>query len=250
MSFLSPSPLNHSIYTYQDIKDELIKLRNKEKEKTLSRYFKTGKGEYGEGDLFLGVTVPQQRNLVMKIDILSLQDISQLLYDEYHECRLTALLFLVHLYNKTKEPTAKETYFHFYLQHLSRINNWDLVDLSAPNIVGNHLLEKDKTLLFELAKTSHLWSQRIAIVATYAFIKQKNFLTTFKLSDILLSHSHDLIHKAVGRMLREVGKQDLNAEIAYLTTDKKYLQMSRTTLRYAIERFPENLRQQFLKSKI
>lgn len=236
--------------SYLDIKKELLRIGNEEKRLHLSRYFKTGKGEYGEGDLFIGVTVPQQREIVKKIGDIPLQEISLLLHDAYHECRLTGLLFLIQYYRKTKENTAKETYFHFYLQHLSCINSWDLVDLSAPDIVGAHLFDKERIILYQLANESHLWKKRIAIVSTHYFIRNQDFSTTFALSDLLLSHSHDLIHKAVGWMLREVGKRNYEVALHYLQEDKKYQCMPRTMLRYAIERFPEDIRQQFLKNLI
>lgn len=232
----------------EKIKEELFSIAEPGKKEILSRFFKTGKGEYGEGDLFIGVTVPQQRQLVKKYKQISLDEIEKLLYDNYHECRLTGLFFLVELFTKTKNEQEKELFFQFYLKNLEAVNNWDLVDLTAPKIIGAHLLNKDRTYLYELGNSSNLWKQRIAIVSTYHFIKENDFNDTFQISDILLEHPHDLIQKAVGWMLREVGKRNYEAEREFLV--ERYKKMPRTMLRYAIEKFDEEVRMAFLKGEI
>lgn len=233
-----------------EIKRELIALSDPVKREFLPRFFKAGPGEYGEGDLFLGVTVPKQRMIVKKYRSLPMEEIRALLYDEYHECRLTALLFLVRIFGKSKSEEERKEIYDFYIEHKSRINNWDLVDLSARDIVGGYLWNKPRDLLYRLARTDHLWSQRISIIATCYFIKKKDFTDTFSISDILLNHPHDLIHKAVGWMLREAGKEDMNALLSYLTDHNRYSRMPRTMLRYAIEKFPEPVRIDFLKGHI
>ncbi|MFH1072777.1 MAG: DNA alkylation repair protein [Nanoarchaeota archaeon] len=214
--------------------DELETLRNPAKAKILSSFFKTGKGQYGEGDVFLGVTVPAQRAVARKYTHLRVKDIEKLLKSKIHEHRLTALLILIERFKKADKPEREEI-VEFYLKNTKYVNNWDLVDLTAPNILGRYLLDKDTRLLDKLAHSSHLWEKRIAIVSTYAFIRENRFAETFRIAEILLHDKHDLIHKAVGWMLREVGKRDLAAEERFL---KKHCQkMPRTMLRYAIERF-------------
>ncbi|MBN2689020.1 MAG: DNA alkylation repair protein [Gammaproteobacteria bacterium] len=216
---------------------------NPEKARILARFFKTGVGEYGEGDQFLGITVPKQREIAKQFVALALNDIGQLLQSPFHEERLTSLLILV-----AKYPKKPEEIYNFYIQQFDKINNWDLVDLTASKIVGAHLFNNDRSIIKNWAKSEHLWTRRIAIVATHYFIRQNQFYDTLKVSKILINDSHDLIHKAVGWMLREVGKRDQNAEETFLK--KHYQHMPRTMLRYAIERFPEDLRQQYLKGTI
>lgn len=231
-----------------EIKTELFSMGSAEKRTILERFFKTGKGEYGEGDIFIGVTVPQQRDIVKRYHFLDFSEIIELLKEPYHECRLTALLFLVNEYEKCKNQTRRDEIFTLYLQHTDRINNWDLVDLSAPKIIGTHLLSKDAEILIDLAHSDNLWKKRIAIVSTLRFIKNNRFEDTFMISKILLNAKEDLLHKAVGWMLREIGKKDYIAEYSYLK--ENYKNMPRTTLRYAIERFEENVRKQFLLGEI
>ncbi len=257
--------------TVNDLKNELKSVADKDKIENMQRYFKTGKGEYAEGDNFLGVTVPLQRKISKKFKTLSLKEISSLLKENIHEYRLTAVFILVNLYARQKDKNEQknkneqqdknrhkiENYqktenrqkeiVDFYLNHIEYINNWDLVDSSAHKILGPYFLEREKSVLYGLANTNHLWSQRIAIIATFHFIKNNHFEDTMKIAEILLNHKHDLIHKAVGWMLREVGKIDINSEKEFL--DKYYKSMPRTMLRYAIEKFPESLRQQYLKGK-
>ncbi len=224
------------------IEGDLKKIENNEKAKILCRFFKTGKGEYGEGDIFLGIKVPDQRLIAKKNIDASYHELQNLLNSKIHECRLTALLILVEKFKKEGEKV-----FAFYLKNLKNINNWDLVDLSCPKIVGNYLFDKDRSLLYNLAKSNDLWKKRVAIVSTYFFIKQNDFKDTLEISKILLSDKHDLIHKAVGWMLREVGKKD--KKILNIFLEKEYYNIHRTTLRYAIEKFEEKERKYFLNKK-
>lgn len=224
------------------IKQEMKSLSDPQKAKILQRFFKTGKGQYGEGDIFLGIVVPKQRALVKKYKDLSLKDIESLLHSKVHEHRLTALFILIDQY---KRSSSKKKIFNFYLKNVKYINNWDLVDLSAPNIVGDYLLGKDRKVLYKLAKSNNLWERRIAILSTLTFIRHNQFNDTLKLAKELLKDDHDLIHKAVGWMLREVGKRDQEVEESFL---KKYYQvMPRTMLRYSIERFDEKTRTFYMK---
>jgi len=227
------------------LKRELKAVSDTSRTNKLKSYFKTGKGEYGEGDKFLGVTVPLQRKIAAKYNTLNLKDISCLLHEGIHEYRLTALFILVNLYVKQENEDKKREIVFFYLDHIKYINNWDLVDSSAHKILGPYYLDKDKSILYDLARTNHLWSQRTAIITTFYFIKNNHFDDTLRISEILLDHEHDLIHKAVGWMLREIGKISIETEKEFL--DKYYKVMPRTMLRYAIEKFPEKLRQGYLE---
>jgi len=238
-----------------DLMKELKQKANPEKARLLMRFFKTGKGHYGEGDVFLGIMVPESRKLVGKYHELSLADISKLIKSKYHEARLVALLILVHKYNnasREKVFVLKKNIFNFYLAHTKYINNWDLVDLSAGYIVGNYLYEKLKSpdvkrlgILEKLAKSGNLWERRIAIISTFAFIYKGESEWTFRIVRMLLKDRHDLIHKACGWMLREVGKRVSEPKLrAFL--DQYGPQMPRTMLRYAIERLPEKTRQMYL----
>jgi len=213
------------------------------KKKGLSRFFKTGKGEYGEGDIFLGVTVPKIRRVAKKYKDVSLDEIRTLLRSLIHEERLTALLILVENFRKADE-TEKTEIFNLYLKNTKYINNWDLVDLSASRIVGEYLKDKPVDILYTLAKSKSLWERRIAIISTFQFIWEGRFAETLKISKILLTDRHDLIHKAVGWMLREVGKRSFKTEEEFLK--KHYKKMPRTMLRYSIEKFPEKLRLRYL----
>jgi 3-methyladenine DNA glycosylase AlkD len=237
----------------QNIKNDLKKVSSPKKAQILQRFFKTGPGEYGEGDVFLGVTVPQQRELVKKYwSDINLKDVENLLHSKIHEYRLTVLLILVKKFEQAfkKEDLKLQTQiFILYLKNTKYINNWDLVDLSAPNIIGFYLRDKDRSILYKLAISKNLWERRISILATYSFIQKGESKDTLKISEILLKDKEDLIHKAVGWMLREVGKRiDQNIEESFL---KKYYQiMPRTMLRYAIERFKESKRKKYLTNKI
>ncbi|MCK9425014.1 MAG: DNA alkylation repair protein [Ignavibacteriaceae bacterium] len=220
---------------------------NKQHAIILQRFFKTGSGEYGEGDIFHGIKVPVQRTIANQFHHLPLNDLHILLRSKYHEERLIALLILV-LKFKHADESVREKLFNFYLKNSDRINNWDLVDLSADKIVGAYLIDKDKSHLFKLAKSSDLWERRISVISTFYFIKNGIFEITFQIAEILLNDKHDLIHKAVGWMLREIGKRDLEPEEEFLKLH--YKKMPRTMLRYAIEKFPEAKRQAYLKGTI
>lgn len=218
---------------FVEVIKDLNKLRNKNKAKTFSWFFKTGKGEYGYGDKFLGVSVPEQRKVAKKYADLSLLEIQKLLKSPIHEHRFTALEILVMKYEKC-EPKDREKIVEFYLKNTKYINNWDLVDTSAGYILGSYLYKNERSVLYRLAKSKNLWQKRIAIVSTHYFIRKKDFKDTIRLSEILLKDQHDLIQKAVGWMLREVGKQDEKTLLSFL--DKHYKEMPRTMLRYSIER--------------
>lgn len=210
----------------------------------LPRFFKTGKGQYGEGDKFLGVVVPDTR-LVAKLHKDDPFEVMEgLLQSEWHECRLCALLMLVERFKKSSE-TEKKAIYDFYLSQTARINNWDLVDLSAPGIAGEYLKDKSREDLYRLADSSLLWDRRIAVVSTYTLIKNNDFIEVLALSERLLLSEHDLMQKAVGWMLREMGKRDKDLLVQFL---EKYCKiMPRTMLRYAIEKFPEEERREFMK---
>ena len=211
------------------------------------RFFKTGPGEYGEGDIFIGIKVPVLRQLVKEVANLPITEIKKLLTSRIHEERLIALLMLVRRYSRADESNRKEIY-DLYLQNTSFVNNWDLVDLSAHYIVGPYLADKSRAPLYRLAESDSLWERRIAIMSTFHFIKNGEFSETLAISKLLLSDTKDLIHKAVGWMLREIGKRHLQTEENFLK--KHYRKMPRTMLRYAIEKFPEHKRQAYLKGTI
>lgn len=217
---------------------------NPEKAKLLQRFFKTGPGQYGEGDIFLGLVVPIQREISKGYIDLTLVDLQKLIKSKIHEERMISLFILIQKYNKAKDKTEKQKYFDFYLKNAKKINNWDLVDLSAPNIVGNYLLDKPRKILYKLVKSENLWERRIAVLATFAFIREKDFRDALKIAQILLHDKHDLINKAVGWMLREVGKRDLAILEKFLQDRCKT--MPRTMLRYAIEKMDEKKRKQYL----
>jgi 3-methyladenine DNA glycosylase AlkD len=231
----------------EDIRKRLLDLENKEKAKTLQRFFKTGPGEYGEGDIFLGVMVPELRKLSKEYGELDLGEVERLLKSSVHEERLLALLILIRKYNRGDKAEKKKIY-GLYLKSTRWINNWDLVDLSAPNIVGDFLMKRSREPLYRLACSPSLWERRIAILATFQFIKSHQFDETLRIGKILISDQEDLIHKSVGWMLREVGKRDSAAEESFLR--EQYRQMPRTMLRYAIERFPAAKRELFMKGRI
>jgi 3-methyladenine DNA glycosylase AlkD len=270
------------------LRNELKRLANPRQAKNLQRFFKTGKGEYGEGDVFIGLKVPQERILAKKYSGLDLKDVQELMKSKIHEERMIALFILM---DKYKNTNHKRICFHFYIKNMKYINNWDLVDLSAPTIVGQHLLnlaqqprllDDDRQfflikrlisaslnknrhqtetqpifnssksgllrpigILELLAKSENIWERRIGVLATFWFIKNNEFTESLKLAEMLLKDEHDLIHKAVGWMLREIGKRELKVEVEFL--EKHYKIMPRTMLRYAIEKFPEKQRQKYLK---
>src|SRR3989344_6718379 len=214
-----------------NLQRDVKKLENKRKAKILAGFFKTGEGEYGFGDVFLGISVPQSRKIAIKYKDLGFDGILKLLRSEIHEERLIALLILI--YQFEHEELLERRIYEFYLKNTKFINNWDLVDLSSDKIVGGYLIDKPKNILYELAKSSSLWERRIAMVATYNFIKKGMVNESLKIAEILVKDENDLIQKAVGWMLREVGKKNLKKEQRFL---KKYhKKMGRTALRYAIE---------------
>lgn len=229
--------------TLSQLKKELKSLANPKQAKILQRFFKTGPGEYGAGDIFLGIKVPVQRGVAKKYTHLGFANIENLLKSKIHEHRLVGVLILVSKYKEVGEQEKKKI-FNFYLKNYQGINNWDLVDLSAPNIVGDYLLNKNKDILYKLAKSKNLWQKRIAIISTFTFIKNNEFGDTLKISKLLLNDDNDLIHKAVGWMLRELGKRDQKVEEQFLKKHGK--KMPRTMLRYAIERFEEKKRKSYL----
>lgn len=258
-----------------ELKKELRKIAEPKRAKVLQRFFKTGKGEYGEGDMFLGITVPKLRKIAQKYKDLDFVSIGNLLKSKIHEERLIALLILVDKFNAGSDLDKNKIY-SFYLQNTKYINSWDLVDLSADKIVGGYLfgrgpvadfppasapstsslmravgnpsIRTTPSILVKLARSKNLWERRIAIIATFAFIKNNQFKETLGIAEILLQDKHDLIQKAVGWMLREVGKKDLKIEIGFL--DKHYQKMPRAMFRYAIEKFPEKMRLGYLRGKI
>jgi 3-methyladenine DNA glycosylase AlkD len=226
------------------IKSTLEQAANPNKAVVSASFFKTGAGQYGEGDIFIGIHIPDIRRLCNQFfKQTTLNDVQILLHDPIHEVRMLAVLLLVYSFEKA-DAGQQQTIYQFYLANTARINNWDLVDTSAGQIVGGYLFDKDRAVLYQLAHSQSLWEQRIAIIATFYFIKRQQFDDTFAIARLLLTHKHDLIHKAVGWMLREVGKKDSSALEDFLNT--YYQTMPRTMLRYAIEKFPEPLRQHYL----
>lgn len=216
------------------LKNDLKNLADLKRAEVSARFFKTGKGQYGQGDVFLGITVPKMRAVAKKYLDLTLGDIEKLLFSKIHEHRFVSLVILVSKFNKADEA-GKRKIFDFYIKNARHVNNWDLVDTSAPYIVGEYLGQREKGVLYKFAKSKNLWERRIAIVSTYAFIRNNKIDDTLKIAEVLISDGHDLIHKAVGWMLREVGKKDKAALEGFLK--KHYQKMPRTMLRYAIERF-------------
>ena len=208
------------------------------------RFFKTGPGEYGEGDRFLGIRVPIIRTCVREYRAISLQDTVELLKSPFHEARLLALLMLVAKYSAAKKNAERGAIYRTYLKHTEFINNWDLVDSSAEHIVGVHLFSRDRRPIYRLVRSSGLWERRIGVMSTFHFVKREDFADTLAIAEMLLGDKEDLIHKAVGWMLREVGKRDRKVEEGFLA--KHYKQMPRTMLRYAIEKLPETERLAYL----
>lgn len=227
---------------------ELQSLASPEKAAGASRYFKTGVGQYGEGDQFLGIASAQIRSIAKANKATPLEELHTLLASPWHEARSCALLILVYrVQSKRTTEQEREEIYQFYLQHTAACNNWDLVDLTCRDIVGNYLLHRDRTPIYQLAQSPNLWEQRISIVSTWTFIQVGDFADTFKLALHFQDHPHDLIHKAVGWMLREVGKKDQAALTEFL--ENHGTSLPRTALRYAIERYPEAQRQYFLHKR-
>ncbi|MGM9738651.1 MAG: DNA alkylation repair protein [Candidatus Cryptobacteroides sp.] len=243
--------------TMNNLLDEMISNADPSQVAGLSRFFKTGPGQYGEGDVFLGIKVPVTRAVVKKCwQACSFEDIQECLASRYHEARLAGLLALVQIFSHSKKaPARQKACVDLYLENTGSINNWDLVDLSCYPLLGTWLLDKDRSLLYDLARNGRtIWEQRIGIVSTMTFIRNGQPDDTFAIADILLHHPHDLIHKAVGWLLREAGKRDKSKLTSWLTEDimendapvPRFRTMPRTMLRYAIEKFPEDERQKFL----
>jgi len=233
--------------THKQISGALRELSNEERARHSMRFFKTGKGEYGEGDKFLGIRVPVIRAHAKKFKDISLEENLKLLRSEFHEERLCSLIILIHKFSKGNENERAEI-FRIYMNNTKYINNWDLVDLSAPHIVGAFLFDKKRTLIYELSESADLWKRRIAILSTFHFIKRFQYDDALNLSEKYLRDKEDLIHKAVGWMLREIGNRNIAVEKEFL--GKHYKIMPRTMLRYAIEKFPEIERKAYLLGKI
>ena len=234
---------------FKSIKKELIEHSNPVYAKHHTQFFKAIPGGYGEGDAFLGLRVPDQHEISKKyFKEITLTETEKLLRDGFHECRLTALFILVLKYASAKSEGEKTAIVDLYLANISHVNNWDLVDSSAHKILGPYFEKRERKLLYTFACSRDLWKERIAILTTFHFIRKKQFGDSLKIAALLLQHPHDLIHKAVGWMLREIGNRDFEKEFEFLR--KHYHKMPRTMLRYAIEKFPENIRLQFLKGTI
>jgi len=231
----------------ETIKAEMTSLANPQRATHALRFFKTGPGEYGEGDRFLGITVPETRKVARRWKDLPLAGVRELLASNYHEIRLLALVILVERFRKTDAAERKQIY-DLYLQHRQRVNNWDLVDTSAPAIVGGYLEDRSRRILYQWARKGKLWERRISVLATFHFIRNDDFTDALELARILVNDPEDLMHKAVGWMLREIGNRDRATEESFLKMH--YRAMPRTMLRYAIEKFPESLRQRYLKGKV
>jgi 3-methyladenine DNA glycosylase AlkD len=227
-----------------ELKTELGKLADPEKKLKLQQFFKTGKGQYGEGDIFIGVSVPDLRKKAKKYRQLPLLQVEALLHSEIHEHRLVALHILVGKYSRGTDLERKKI-VELYLDNTTWINNWDLVDSSAHKILGEYYWDKPKNTLYRFAGSDNLWERRISVISTFAFISRGSFEDSLKIAEILLHDEHDLIHKAVGWMLREIGKRDLAKEEEFLI--KHYKTMPRTMLRYAIERFEKEKKQFYMK---
>lgn len=237
---------NSGTETAGKVKAELDALGNPEKAVHLSRFFKTGPGEYGEGDRFIGIQVPEQRRIAKRYGNIPLEEIGRLMASSIHEHRLTGLLILVEQFTKSQEASYRREIVDFYLSRLGRVNNWDLVDLSAPNILGEHLVRhpEERAMLSAMARSTNLWERRVAVLATWPMIKQGRFDELMALAEALLTDTHDLMHKAVGWMLREAGKVDLAVLEGFL---KKHASvMPRTMLRYAIKRLEPARRRHFM----
>lgn len=236
--------------SHKKVQETLKELSDANRADSSRWFFKTGPGEYGEGDEFIGVRVPDQRKVTKKYKELELSEIQKLLDSPIHEHRLTALFILITQYERAKSDREKEAIYNMYLQDVANgnVNNWDLVDSSAHKIVGRHLMDRPRDILYKLAQSKNLWEQRVSIISTFWFIKNDQFGNTLLIAEKLLKHEHDLIHKAVGWMLREIGNRDYVVEEEFLK--KHYNKMPRTMLRYAIEKFPESTRQKYLKGEI
>lgn len=235
--------------TFEDAYSDLLTLADPKKSQHYMGYFKSGPGEYSEEDQFLGISVPDQRKVARKYKDMPLSEVQKLIQHEIHECRLTAVLLLVYRIESSDYEVLEEV-VDFYLRNLEYVNNWDIVDSSCRHILGPFLENKERDLLYDLARSENLWKKRISIVTCYHFIRDHDFGDTLAIADILLNDEHDLIQKAVGWMLREVGNRDQETEELFLQEDDRYRNMPRTMLRYAIEKFDKPLRKQYLSGDI
>lgn len=235
------------ITRFECVRQALDEVAEPERRDHLQRYFKTSKGEYGEGDRFRGVRVPMVRKVAKQFRDIDLMIVVKLLRSPYHEDRLTSLLIMIDKFDRG-DAKLQNQIFQLYLDNTTHINNWDLVDTSAPQVVGAYLQEKDREILINLAKSGVIWERRIAMLSTYHFIKQDEFKDALRIADLLLTDKEDLIHKAVGWMLREIGNRDRQTEEEFLKP--RYNQMPRTMLRYAIEKFPPQMRKAYLNGEI
>ena len=226
------------------LKKELKENSDSKKAKLSQKYFKTGKGEYGEGQIFLGINTPKKREIAKKYVNLGLENLRKLLESNIHDEKFIALIILEHKYKNSDEKVKKEI-FDFYLNNLENINNWDLVDISCYKIIGDYLVDKKRDILYELAISENLWKRRISMISCFAFIRKDDLKDALKISKILIQDKHDLIHKAVGWMLREIGNKDKKILENFL--EKNYKKIPRIMLRYSIEKFPENERKKWLK---
>jgi len=238
--------------TITQLQHDLQQAKNPQKAKILQRFFKTAPGQYGYGDIFLGITVPLQRKIAKQYLHLTLAELQLLLHTNIHEQRLTALIILTEQYKQSQKQhntKLQQSMYQFYLKNTNWVNNWDLVDVTAPQVVGSYLLNnpQEKQILYTLAKSQNIWQRRIAIVSTFTFIRNKQFQDTLQISTILLKDNHDLIHKAVGWMLREVGKKNISVLEQFLQEHSHT--MPRTMLRYAIEKFSQEKRKSYLLKK-
>lgn len=231
--------------TSEKVKEALLLKAKPDRAVLVARFFKTGPGQYGEGDLFLGPSMPEQREVARLFADLSLDEVEKLIHDPYHECRMVGLvIWVLQCRNRRLNAGYRKAIFERYVANRQYINNWDLVDVTCPTIVGDYLSNHDRSLLYDLADEDHLWSQRIAMISTFAFIRKGQFSDSFAIAEKLLSHRHDLIHKAIGWMLREIGKKDEMALEEFLHDHIR--QMPRTALRYAIEKFEPQKRREYL----
>lgn len=228
------------------LRKELKKLSDKKRAAAMQRFFKTAEGEYGFGDVFIGLSVPDSRKLAIKYKDMPFEDLYKLLRSEIHEERLIALLIMVH--NFEREEMLQRRIYEFYIKNMKFVNNWDLVDLSSDKIVGGYLIDKPKDILYKLVKSTNLWERRIAMISTYNFIKNNMFDDALSIAEKLIDDQNDLIQKAVGWMLREVGKRNLELEVDFL--NKHYKNMGRTALRYSIEKFPEKTRKTYMLGSV
>uniref|UniRef100_A0A914XAV1 DNA alkylation repair protein n=1 Tax=Plectus sambesii TaxID=2011161 RepID=A0A914XAV1_9BILA len=228
------------------IEEQMRKLGKKSRAANSQKFFKTGKGGYGEGDVFLGITMPEIRTVAREHLHIELKSVEQLLKSPLHEIRMLAAVILTDCAKKAKTDKEKKLLYDCYMTNRAHINNWDLVDVSAPEVVGGYLVDKDRSILHELARSESLWDRRIAVLATFRFIKTADFDDSIKLAEALLEDKHDLIHKAIGWMLREIGKKHMATAELFVSTHCDT--MPRTMLRYAIERYPEAKRKRYLNS--